>query len=60
MDRFDIPICIFIFKRMKAVEIIKRIEKDFSEVAEEYDFYACSDGLAQRPDFIRASKKENN
>lgn len=25
MDRFDIPICIFIFKRMKAIEIIERI-----------------------------------
>lgn len=25
MERFDIPICIFIFKRKKAVEVIKRI-----------------------------------
>ena len=40
--------------RSAAKKIIKMIEEDFAEAAEEYDFYACSDGLAQRPDFIKA------
>ena len=38
--------------KKNAKKIIKMIEDDLAEAKEEYDFYACSDGLAEWPDFI--------
>ena len=46
--------------RSAAAKIIAMIENDFAEAEEEYDFYACSDGLAQRPDFIKTNNKEDD
>ena len=44
--------------RKSAVKIIKLIEKDFEAARDEYDFYACSDGFAQWPDFIDRITKD--
>ena len=43
-----------------AKKIIKKIEDDFAEAKEEYDFYACSDGFAEWPDFIERSTKKGD
>lgn len=39
----------------RAKEIISKIEKDWKNSKEEYDFWAASDGIAERPDFIRSA-----
>lgn len=44
-------------EKKSAKKIIAKIENDFREAVEEYDIYACSDGLAQRPGFIETNKK---
>ena len=33
-----------------------KINKDFAEAAEEYDFFGASSGLPNAPDFIKTSK----
>ena len=42
-------------EKKNAAKIIKLLENDFAEAREEYDFYACSDGFAEWPDFIERS-----
>ena len=38
--------------KASGTKIISLVEKDFDAALDEYDFYACSDGFAQWPDFI--------
>lgn len=46
--------------KKNAKKIIKMIEDDFAGAKEEYDFYACSDGFAEWPDFIERSTKKGD
>lgn len=46
--------------KKNAKKIIKMVEDNFAEAKEEYDFYACSDGLAEWPDFIERSTEKVN
>lgn len=41
----------------KALKIIKMICEDFEEAQKYYDFYASSDGLGKRPDFIKSKTR---
>lgn len=42
-------------KNGRAQKIIKSIKDDWEGAAEEYDFWAASDGIAERPDFIKSA-----
>lgn len=42
--------------KKSAKKIIEKINKDFAEAAEEYDFFGASSGLPNAPDFIKTSK----
>ena len=42
--------------KKSAKKIIEKINKDFAEAAEEYDFFGASSGLPNAPDFIKISK----
>mgnify|MGYP005962565133 CR=1 FL=1 len=42
--------------KKSAKKIMEKINKDFAEAAEEYDFFGASSGLPNAPDFIKTSK----
>lgn len=42
--------------KKSAKKIIEKINKNFAEAAEEYDFFGASSGLPNAPDFIKISK----